>query len=309
LFFASTKKDMSQSVLITGASGLVGQHLSQFLAAQKYEVKSLSRKPDPTKNIYGWDVAKGQIDQGALEGAETVVSLAGAGVADHRWTQDYKAEIYNSRIMGTRLLFEHCKQTGHVPRTFISASAVGVYEEHPELTLNENAPLSNSFLGSTCTDWEKEALKFETLGTRVVILRIGIVLGRERGFIPTVAKPMKFGLGAVLGSGSQMISWIHINDLVRVIYKAMQDESMQRVYNATSLEPISNRQMMRLMAKELKRPLWLPAVPPFILKLIFGEMSVELLADKKVKPERLLAAGFQFDYKTAEAAVKDLLRK
>jgi uncharacterized protein (TIGR01777 family) len=304
-----TQKSISMhKIVITGGSGLVGQYLTQMLMNEGYEVAHLGRsKRSGQVKSYVWNIEKGYIEPEALQGTTHIIHLAGAGVADHRWTDDYKREIYDSRIQSTRLLFESLKnQPERTLQKFISASAIGIYGNHTADNTPETAPAANTFLARVCADWEQQARQFEQLNIPVAIVRVGVVLAREGGFVKEVGKPIKALAGAALGSGKQATSWIHIHDLCRIFFRAVHDDTFTGVWNGVAPHPATNSELTHLLAKELKRPILLPNVPEFAMKLLFGEMHTMLLAHQHVSAQKLLNAGFQFQFPTAAAALSDL---
>ena len=299
-----------KNVLITGGSGLVGKHLTRNLEGNKIDVSWVGRakKEKPIHQKYNWDVEKGTIDKGWLKDTDTIIHLAGAGVADHKWTDSYKKEIYESRIKSTKLLRETLANNEHSVKTLVCASAIGIYgNECPEST-NENTPVQSNFLAKVCDDWEKEALKFESLGIRVVIIRVGIVLAKEGGFVKAVAAPAKWGLGAAFSNGKMMTSWIHIADLCGIFMKAGNDINMKGAYNAVAPNPVSNKQITKAICKALHRPLFLPNVPAFILKLALGEMASMILANQNISSKKIEMAGFVFTFNQVEEAVADVIK-
>lgn len=297
-----------QKIVITGGSGLVGSHLTDMLLSRGHEVVHLGRKSRSSRvKSYSWDIHKGIIDPEALRGATHIIHLAGAGVANHRWTDAYKKEIYNSRILSTRLLYEAIKnQTDIRLKKFISASAIGIYGNHTPPFTKEDAPHAANFLAHVCSDWEKEASRFEDLNVPVAIIRIGVVLAREGGFVKEVSKPVNANVGAVLGDGQQATSWIHIHDLCRIFLRALEDDSFTGAWNGVAPAPVSHAELTHLLAKALKKPIWLPNVPRFAMKLLFGEMHTMLLAHQHISAQKLVNSGFRFRFETAADALADL---
>lgn len=296
---------MKEKIVITGGSGLVGKHLTSLLVQSGYEVAHIGRKSYITNGLicYEWNIDKGYIDPKALENTGYIIHLAGAGVADKRWTDARKKEIYESRIQSTRLLVNYLNQTPHQVKALIGTSAIGIYGNDTN-NANENSPAASTFLGKVCSDWESETLK---ANLRTCIIRVGIVLAKEGGFIPEVAAPIKKLVGAALGSGKQYVSWIHIHDLCHIYLKAIQDSSIQGVYNAVAPNPVTNKELTQLLAKKLHRPILLPPVPTFALNLLFGEMASMLVANQKVSAEKIVSSGFQFSYPQLEQALDNLL--
>ncbi|MCC5931937.1 MAG: TIGR01777 family oxidoreductase [Cyclobacteriaceae bacterium] len=303
---------MSKNVLITGASGTVGSVLTELLIKKGYKVSHLSRSGSAKRGsvrIFGWDLAENYIEPAALENAHIIIHLAGAGVADERWTDKRKKEIKDSRIFSTRLLFEKLKQIPHKVETFISASAVGIYGNSGKALMREDANIHPSdFLADVTQSWEEEVFQIQELNIRTLALRIGVVLSNQGGALEKMALPVKYGAGAALGSGEQIMSWIHIDDLCEMFCHLIQKESYSGAFNAVAPNPVSNKEFTRTLAKVLNKPIFLPPVPAFVLKIMLGEMSAMVLGGSNVSAEKILKTGFAFKYSTAEDALKDLLK-
>lgn len=300
-----------KKVLITGASGLVGSRLTELLLQQGYEVVHLSRQAKAGKvTAYAWDVSTGTLDEKAFDGVDAVIHLAGAGVADRRWTTKRKKEILDSRVQSARLLYQTLKKQSHQVKTFISASAIGIYGFglNDEI-FTENSKPGNDFLAQVVTTWENEVNAVRSLGIRTTILRIGIVLSKEGGALKEMARPVRFGIGSPLGTGKQYLSWIHIDDLCRMFLLALQNESISGVYNATGVEPVTNAELTRAIAAILKKPLWLPRVPAFALRLVLGEMAEMVLNGSVVSSQKIQQAGFTFLHTELRSALIDLFKK
>ncbi len=302
---------MSKQVLITGGSGLIGSHLTQLLLKKKYSVAHLSRSEKNENGVktYVWDIEKQEMDKEALATADYVIHLAGAGVADHRWTKSYKQEIIQSRTASARLLYNTVKNLKkNKIKAFLSASGVGIYgEDTGSAEILESSPHGTDFLAHVCEKWESSADKMEALGMRVVKLRTGMVLSEEGGALTKLVKPIKLGAGAPLGSGQQYISWIHIDDLCRMYLAAIENENYKGAFNAVGPRPVTNEELTKAAAKVLKKPLFLPNVPSFALKLALGEMANIVLGGNKVSSQKIEAMGFEFNYSTIDAALNDLL--
>ena len=304
-----------QTVLITGGTGMVGTSLTQLLLSKGYQVIILTRKPQtsPISNLtYAvWDIAKGTIDPLAFEKADTIVHLAGAGVADKRWSKKRKQEIVDSRVMSGALLVKYLTAHTHQVKTVVTASAIGWYGPDTEQSLQygfaETDPVDGAFLGDTCKQWEDSVKPIETLGIRLVTLRIGIVLNKQGGALAEFIKPAKFGLATIFGTGNQMVSWIHHNDLCKMILFGIQTTSLKGVYNAVSPDPTSNKDLIIAITKKL-RGFYLPIpVPAFVLNIMLGEMSIEILKSAKVSSNKIQEADFKFDYPTLNSALHELL--
>jgi uncharacterized protein (TIGR01777 family) len=301
---------LAKHILITGASGLVGTRLTEMLLSRGYSVAHLGRSRREGKvKSFVWNVDKFVIEPSALKGITTIIHLAGAGVADKRWTEKRKKEILDSRVHSSRLLYEELKKGHHQVTEFISASAVGYYGVDVEKIFTEDDPPAKDFMAEVTRQWEDEAKKIESLGVRAVNIRTGIVLSERGGALKQMTTPIKLFAGAPLGSGQQYISWIHIDDVCQMYIKAMEDDSMAHAYNAVGPYAVTNLELTKAIAKMLNRPLLLPAIPAFVLKLILGEMAFYVLNGAKVSSEKIQKTGFQFKFKTLEDALKDLLLK
>lgn len=299
-----------KSVLITGASGLIGTRLTTMLKERAHWVATLGRSEGSSSgNSFTWDVGKGKIDRQAIQSVDTIIHLAGEGIADKRWTAKRKEEILQSRTKSTQLLHNVLKEGNTGVKSFISASAIGFYGTDEEKTFKENDSSGNDFLAEVTSRWEDEVLNIAQLGIRVVIIRIGIVLSEKGGALKEIAKPVNWLVGAPLGSGDQYVSWIHINDVCGIFIKAVEEESLQGVYNAAGVSPVSNRELTRKIARVLHKPIILPAIPAWVLRLYLGEMADMVLGGSKVSSEKILKAGYQFRFVSLEKALQDLLTK
>lgn len=300
-----------RKILITGGSGLIGSRLTELLLQRGHEVAHLSRsRKSAGVRTFLWDIPSRKIDSAAFENIETIVHLAGANVGDKPWTKKRKQEILESRTHSARLLFDTLKTRTHQVRNFISASAIGYYgfHENDGMFREDDGP-GNDFLASVVKKWESEVDQISSLGIRVVKVRVGIVLSRDEGALKEMARPVKFYVGAPLGSGEQRLSWIHVDDVCRVFILAIEKESIHGPLNAVGPSPVTNREMTRAIARTLKRPLILPAIPAPVLKLLLGEMSDLALKGSSVSNEKLVREGFSYDFPTLEGALENLLRE
>lgn len=298
------------NILITGGTGMIGHRLTELLLAKGHKVSYLSRKKEklPNVEVFQWDIQKGYIEEGALEAADYVVHLAGAGIADKRWTDEQKKEIIDSRIQPIELINSYLQKNNIQLKGFISASAIGIYGgDTGDVRLDENSELGNDFLAECTKLWEIHAKKM-TNTARIVSVRIGIVLSEKGGALPKLVQPIRLGFGAALGSGKQFMSWIHVDDLCEIFVKAIEDETMQGPYNAVAPNPVTNQEMTSVAAQVLKKPLWLPNVPSFALKLVFGEMGIVVTGGNFVLNKRLSKeTDFQYKFINIKEALKDLL--
>ena len=304
-----------QTVLITGGTGMVGTSLTELLLSKGYQVIILTRKPQasnvPNLTYAVWDIAKGYIDPLAIGKADTIVHLAGAGVADKRWSKKRKQEIVDSRVMSGALMVKYLTEIPHQVKTVVAASAIGWYgPDTAQSLINgfvETDPVDGAYLGATCKSWEESVKPIEALGIRLVTLRIGIVLNKKGGALAEFIKPAQFGMATIFGNGKQMVSWIHHHDLCKMMIHGIETASIKGVYNAVSPDPISNKDLIIAIAKKL-RGFYLPIpVPAFVLKIMLGEMSIEILKSAKVSSKKIQGAGFNFDYPTLRSALNDLL--
>lgn len=296
-------------VLITGASGMISKSIAQILNAEGYEVRFLSRSKKED-NQFVWDISKQYIDPNALINIQHIIHLAGANISHKRWTQNCKKEILDSRVQGTKLLYKEIQKHQIDLKTFITASAVGYYGTQKEdLLFTEESPNGNDFLALVCQLWEHEAEAFLSLkNTRVIKLRFGVVLNSNDGALAKMIKPIAMGFGAILGTGKQYIPWIHMEDLCQLLVYALKQTQVNGVYNAVAPQHITNKQLTNIIANKLHKTIWLPNVPSFILKLLFGEMSTIILKGNRVSSEKLLTTGFLFKYPTFNQALDSLLK-
>lgn len=300
------------NILITGGTGMIGHRLTELLLAKGHKVSYLSRKKEnlPKVEVLQWDIQKGYIEEGALEAADYVVHLAGAGIADKRWTDERKKEIIDSRIQPIELINSYLQKNNIQLKGFISASAIGIYGgDTGDIRLEENSELGNDFLAECTKLWEIHAKKM-TNTARIVSVRIGIVLSEKGGALPKLVQPIRLGFGAALGSGKQFMSWIHVDDLCEIFVKALEDDTMQGPYNAVAPNPVTNQEMTSVAAQVLKKPLWLPNVPNFALKLVFGEMGIVVTGGNFVLNKRLSKeTDFQYKFINIKEALNNLLGK
>ena len=284
-----------QTVLITGGTGMIGKALTTLFLEKGYKVIVLTRKDRKSRRLNvsfaKWDVEKGMIDASAIQAANIIVHLAGEGVADKRWSEKRKQAIVDSRVQSGNLLVKALRDNQHQVSTFI-----------------ETDPADDSYLGNTCQLWEQSTAAIPDMGIRLVTLRIGIVFNKKGGALAEFIKPAQFGLATILGTGKQIVSWIHQKDLCNMMLFAAENKKIEGVYNAVAPEPISNKKLVLAISKKTY-PIYLPVyVPSFALKIILGEMSVEVLKSAKVSAQKIQAAGFVFDYPTVEEALTDLLK-
>ena len=302
---------MKKHILVTGATGMVGKALLQSLHQKGYTITVLSRKPTTVKNakVYLWDVQKQQIDLNCLTDVDTIIHLAGASVAEKKWTKARKKEIIDSRVQSTQLLYKSLKEHPNNVQNFISASAVGYYGDCGDEILTEECPNGFGFLAECCQLWENAVDEMKHLDLRVAKIRIGFVLGKSEGALPALEKPIRFFVGAPLGSGKQWIPWIHLHDLVNIFIAAIETPLMMGAYNASAPYPVTNETLTKAVAKQIHRPVWPIKVPEKILELLLGEMSVVVAMSNNTSVQKLLGTGFQFDFVRLEDALDDIYHK
>lgn len=296
-------------VLITGGTGLIGKHLSQRLQERAYEVAILSRARKKEEQIptYYWDIDKSEVDKEAIANADFIIHLSGTSIGEKRWTTKRKQQIVDSRIRSGQLIFGELRKQNKKLRAFISASAIGYYGAITSIKVfSESDPPGDDFLAQTCIDWEDAADRFNDLGIRTVKIRTGVVLTNRGGALAKMLFPIKAGFGAAIGSGKQYLPWIHIDDLCDIYIKAIEDVQMNGAYNAVAPEHLTNKEFTQSLAHILKRALWLPNIPAFVMKLIFGKMSVILLKGSRISSKKIQAAGYTFLFPTLDDALEQL---
>ncbi len=304
-----------KTIGITGGSGLVGSHLTNALITKGYHVIIFTRKKDNLLKKINvtfafWDPKNEKCDTEALKKLDAMVHLSGAGVSEKRWTKERKKEIAESRIIGTHFLIEQLKLHAFNCKSFISASAIGFYgatvkNQKPFIETDSS---STDFLGTICQQWEHEALNASSL-MRTVIFRFGIVLAKENGAFPEFYNPLKYGIMPILGSGNQIMSWIHADDLAEMIAYAIQNTKMEGIYNAVSPKPANQKKIIFTIARVMggiKIPVFAPS---FALKILLGEMSIEILKSCNVSARKIKDSGFVFKYPVLEDAIRAILLK
>ncbi|MES2703316.1 MAG: TIGR01777 family oxidoreductase [Bacteroidota bacterium] len=303
-----------KTIGITGGTGFVGQHLTKMLVAKGYEVLIFTRSvavksPAPHVNYVHWDSDKGECDNNALRSIDAIVHLAGAGIANKRWSADRKQKIVDSRVKVTDFLVAQLREHAKNCKVLVSASATGYYgaDTNGKPFTEDDAPATD-FLGDTCRQWEAATQKAED-ALRTVILRFGIVLGKEDGAFAKFALPMSFGIMPVLGKGTQVVSWIEADDLAGLVLHAIEKDNVSGIYNAVAPQPVTHRELMQTIA-DTKGGIKIPVpVPAFMLKTLVGEMSEEVLKSCTVSANKILSTGFKFQRPDIKKAVKAILGK
>lgn len=298
-------------ILITGGSGLVGRAISELLLNNNHQPVWLGREAGIVDGIkkFKWDVATGYIDEKAFDSVEHVIHLAGAGIMDKRWTEQYKKEVIDSRVKSSELLFKYISKNKYPVKTLVGASAVGYYGaiQSNEVFTETHAP-GNDFLANCCVLWENSYAPFIASGIRTTLLRTSLVLSKKGGPYKPLSVPFKLGLGAALASGKQYFPWIHINDLSAMYVKALFDADLNGVYNAAATEQPTNKQFSKQLAKSLHRPFFLPNLPKGLLKLALGENAVVVTEGVNVSNQKIKAAGFKFEFETLDKALEELTK-
>lgn len=297
-------------VLITGATGLIGSALTPCLKSSGHEVIGLSRcTGTPSGRTASWSPATGEVSSGAIDDAEAIVHLAGLNIMAKRWNPQFKAEMRSSRVNATGALCTHLAHSSHVPRIMISASAVGFYGDRGDELLTESSPVGTGYMCELARDWENACKPLIDAGTRVIKLRIGVVLSSRGGALKKMLVPFKMGVGGTLGNGRQYMSWICMDDLLEIIGYILDNDSVVGAVNATSPNPVTNYEFTNTFGKVLNRPTVAP-MPAFAARLVFGEVADEiLLSSTRVIPEKILSHGMEFLYPRLEDALRHLLAR
>lgn len=298
----------NKHILITGGTGMIGRLITEELLKQGYSVSHLSRKPgnNPKVKTYLWDVYKGIIDEHCLEGISTILHLAGENIAEKRWTDKRKKEIIDSRTRSINLIYKLIQSKSNQVNTIISASAIGYYSDRGDEFLTEDSPPNNDFMAQCCIEWEDAIDKGKELGLRILKFRTGVVLNKNEGALMQMARPIKLGFGAPLGSGRQWIPWVHWQDVVDMYLYAIEKINLSGVYNMAAPNPVTNKQFTKALGKQLHRPVWPIKVPAFVFKLLLGEMSTIVLGSTRVSAEKIEKDGFTFKYPDLTDTLKEI---
>ena len=296
------------NILITGGSGLIGDHLTTLLQQKGYNVAHLSRKKKISNiEVYQWNPETGFIEDTAIAQADFIIHLAGANVGERRWTKRYKEEILQSRIRGTELLYASLQRVPNKVKAVIAASAIGYYGNRGDDLLQEEANPADDFLSATCVQWEKAVTGINDLVKRVVILRTGIVLAKDGGALPRFVQPIRFGIAPVFGDGKQYYPWIHITDLCHMYLHAVTNVSMTGIYNAVSPSPVRYIELLNTLAKTLnKKKINIP-VPSILLLVTLGDFAQSLTMSTRCSADSITGSGFVFLFPSLEAALQDLI--
>ena len=291
-------------ILITGASGLIGQALQKSLRARGHELLLTTREEPKDANHIQWDADAGFAKTDELEGIDAVIHLAGESIAALRWTDEKKKAIRESRVKGTRSVVDTIARLKAKPKVLVAASAVGYYGERGDEILTEASGAGEGFLPDVCKEWEAESRRAEDAGVRTVLLRTATVLSKDGGALGTMLLPFKLGVGGVIGSGTQWFSWISLDDQVAGIIFALENENLRGAVNSTSPNPVTNEEFTKTMGDVLYRPTFIP-LPEFAVSTLLGEMGdALLLTSTRVVPQRLSDAGFEFKYPELKPALE-----
>ncbi|MEO8650535.1 MAG: TIGR01777 family oxidoreductase [Acidobacteriota bacterium] len=301
--------EKQMKVLITGASGLIGKALQKSFEEKGFEMLLAGRGETQAANEIKWTVDEGFAEPGRLEGLDAVIHLAGENIGGGlRWSDEKKKAIRDSRVLGTRSVVDAISDLKTRPKAFISGSAIGFYGDRGSDELVESSRPGDTFLAEVCRDWEAESRRAEDAGIRTVVVRTGIVLSKDGGALATMLTPFKLGVGGVVGSGEQWMSWIALDDVISIVNYAIENEHLRGAVNAVAPHPVTNREFTKTLGEVLYRPTILP-LPEFAVNLVFGEMGDALLLDStRVIPKRLEEAGFEFKFTELKQALENALK-
>ena len=297
-------------ILVTGATGFIGTALCAHFLKHHHSVHYLVTDAADVKdkeNYKGflWNPAKNEIDLKCFSGVDAIVNLAGHSI-NCKWTKGNKKQIHDSRINCSNTLFNALKNNEHQVKFIVNASAIGIYESSETAIYDEDSQFfGNDFLATVCKDWETANLRFETLGIKTAITRFGLILSKDNGVLHELAKVVSKGLGANLGNGNQWMSWIHFNDVIEILNQLIQTQQAG-IFNVVAFNPVRQNQFLKTLAKQLRKPLWLPNIPAFALKIALGEKTALVLSSQKVQPKNLENIGYKFLYPDLKMALMDI---
>ena len=298
-----------KKILIAGATGFVGTYLINYLLEKGYFINALSRRSKQVSHYtnlayFQWDIHQQYIDRNAFENVDTIINLTGANIGEKRWTKERKSEIISSRIKSIDLLYQYVSENKFSINTFISSSAVGYYGAvTTDEMFKETSENGTDFLATVCKEWENKAMKFNDIGIRTVLLRKGVIVGKDGGIVQKLAPLAKLGINVSLGSGKQYLPWIDIRDLVKLYEFIFSNSKINGIFNAVSSENITMNEFSKTLLKSYKIRTILPNAPSCIIRLLFGEMSVMFLEGSKVSNEKLKKTGFSFEFDTIEKSL------
>lgn len=299
---------MPKTILIAGGTGLIGSAIQEHAVQNEWKVTLLSRKPGPDSIV--WDPAKNFIDLPDKMSFDAIINLAGTNLSDGRWTRERKKDIYNSRMQSCRTLENYLFDGRLSTNVYIGASAIGIYGDSGSRQVNENTPVkADDWYSGLVRDWEKEHNKMKALEIRTVILRMGLIMTEKAGALPEILKTRHFGIIPFFGNGKQMWPWIHIDDVVGMMFYCIENKNMEGVYLATGPKPVSNKEFTKVISSTLKGPHLLVPVPRFVVRLMVGEMHRVVFDSCNAKPEKMIKTGYPFKFPDAYAAAKDIAIK
>ncbi len=294
-----------QKVIITGGTGLVGTRLTTLLCQKGYEINILCRNPSKSHE-FRWNIHENYIDSKAFDGVSAIIHLAGAGVADQRWTNSRKKEIMDSRVLSTRLLHQYLSTENHTIKRVIAASAVGYYGDRQDEILMEDAAAGSGFLADVCRQWEAATDELSSTSVPTCKLRIGVVLSKEGGALPKLDLPVKFGVGAYMGNGRQYVPWIHIDDLCYMFIHLLEQSSITGAFNGCAPDIKTSKEMASTIASVLHRPFIPVPAPAFLLRTLMGEMAEMVLMSDRCSSSKIEQSGFQFRYPFLKDALENI---
>jgi uncharacterized protein (TIGR01777 family) len=299
-----------KKILIAGGTGFIGNKLADMLHAEGHYVSLLSRNPSKSNKYqtFGWDPLNGKIELQALQDIDIIINLAGSSIAKWPWTKKRKLSIYNSRILSTRLLVDTIIQNKFKVSLFISISAIGYYGHRPKEKISEMSSEGTGFLSKVCIDWENEALRLNHYGIKITILRLGVVLSKNGGSLPVLLIPFKYRLNVLFNKGSHMISWIHIDDLLKIFSGIVNKTLLPALYNAVSLNPVCQQKLNESICSVIGRKTLTINIPEKLIKIVAGEMASIMTDDQNITPTHLLAEDFSFKYPEISGALNNILR-
>ncbi|MBK6930089.1 MAG: TIGR01777 family protein [Saprospirales bacterium] len=299
---------MNQTILVAGGSGFIGARLTELFRHKGYTVRLLTRRPTAAGQ-YAWDPLAGVIDDQAVAGADFVINLTGAGIAEQRWTPARKQLLIDSRVQSARLLREAFQRLGHQPKAYLAASAIGFYGNSGERWVAEDdAPAGGGFMVECCAAWEQAAETIGAMGIRTVIFRTGIVLDRSGGALREIIKPMRFGIGGYFGNGQAWYSWIHRDDMCRMYLWAAENPGIEGTFNAVAPHPARNIDLIKAVARAMRQTAIFVPAPEFALRAVFGEMADTILFSNRVTAEKIIRAGFHYQFSDLPDALTDIFK-
>ena len=300
---------MSKRILITGGTGLLGKLMTTKLKKLGHQVSILSRSPEKVQHVkaFYWDIAKNEIDENCIKDIDTIIHLAGAGIADKKWTEARKKELIDSRTKSIELIYNLLLKNTHSVQTVLSASAVGYYGNRGEELLTEEYEAGEGFLARCCTLWEEAVDKGNSYGLRIVKFRIGLLLTEKGGVLDPFKKMVNTYTAASFGNGKQWFPWIHIDDLIGMFVWATTNSDVKGVYNAVAPNPVRNKEFTKQLAKVMNKPFWPLGIPSFMLNIILGERKELLLMSNNVSSKKIEKQGYNFQFVNLENAFKDIV--